>query len=177
MLHLVGSPESGGEMTDVLVRDLERIYNEFLPDVYGFARSRLPEADAEDVTAEVFRAAAERLRADPHTELGRAWLLTAARNRIIDLWRHRARWEGRLEILRRDVEPSGAHEMSDDSEWALEALDRLAPEYRAVLILRYVEGLRSREIAEALGRNARAVDSLIARARRALAIAYDELVA
>jgi RNA polymerase sigma-70 factor (ECF subfamily) len=164
-------------MTGVLLSDLECLYSEFLPVVYSYARSRLPKTDAEDLTAEVFRAAAEQLRRDPDAELGRAWLLTAARNRIIDLWRHRTRWEARIEILRRDAELSRASSMNDASEGGLEALDRLAPEHRAVLILRYVEGLRSKEIAAELGRNPRAVDSLLARARRALASAYDEAVA
>jgi RNA polymerase sigma-70 factor (ECF subfamily) len=155
---------------------LQGIYDELLPVVYGYARSRLPEADAEDITAEVFRAAAERLRHDPDAELLRAWFLTATRNRIIDMWRHRMRWDGRIEVLRRDVEPH-VSSGSDDTDLVLDALDRLASDHRAVLILRYVEGLHSREIGEAMGRNPRAVDSLIARARRALVEAYEEVSA
>jgi RNA polymerase sigma-70 factor (ECF subfamily) len=156
---------------------LRELYEELLPVVYGYARSRVSEADAEDVTAEVFRAAAERLRDDPHALLSRGWLLTAARNRIIDMWRHRMRWDGRIEVLRRDVELRSGRIVNDDTDRVLDALDRIAPEHRAVLILRYVEGLRSREIAAALGRNSRAIDSLLARARRALATAYEEAVA
>jgi RNA polymerase sigma-70 factor (ECF subfamily) len=164
-------------MTDVLLDSLEEMYDEYLPIVYGYARSRLPEADAEDVTAEVFRAAAERLRHDPDAALLRGWFLTAARNRIIDMWRRDARWERRIEVLRRDAELAGADVASADHEPALEALHQLAPDHRTVLLLRYVDGLRSREIADALGRNARAVDSLVARARRAFANAYAEAVA
>lgn len=154
---------------------LAALYDEFLPVVYGYARSRLSEADAEDVTAEVYRAAAERLRADPETNLTRNWLLTVARNRIIDLWRHRMRWEQRIEVLRRDVDASEGAFVNGDTDRVLDALDRLQPDHRAVLVLRYVDGLRSREIATELGRNARAVDSLLARARRALLVAYEEV--
>jgi RNA polymerase sigma-70 factor (ECF subfamily) len=161
-------------MTDALLDSLEEMYDQYLPIVYGYARSRLAEADAEDVTAEVFRAAAERLRHDPDAELLQAWFLTAARNRIIDQWRRHARWESRIEVLRRDAELAGTDAASDDDQPALEALDRLAPDHRRVLVLRYVDGFRSGEIADALGRNARAVDSLLARARRAFTVAYEE---
>ncbi len=59
----------------------------------------------------------------------------------------------------------------------LATLERLPAEHRAVLVLRYVDGCSSREIAEALGRSAPAVDSLLARARRGLLAAFEEEVA
>jgi RNA polymerase sigma-70 factor (ECF subfamily) len=157
---------------------LAALYDELLPVVYGYVRSRLAEADAEDVTAEVFRTAAEQLQRDPTAQLTRSWFLTAARNRVIDRWRHQMRWEGRLEALRRDVDVqsvapgTGTGEAEDR---VLDALDRLSPDHRAVLILRYVDGLRTRAIAEALGRNPRATDSLLARARRELVAAFEEV--
>jgi RNA polymerase sigma factor (sigma-70 family) len=77
--------------------------------------------------------------------------------------------------LRRDVEVHGAAPANDDTDHVLEALDRLTPEHRAVLMLRYVDGMSSREIAAATGRNTRATDSLLARARRALGAAYREV--
>jgi RNA polymerase sigma-70 factor (ECF subfamily) len=155
---------------------LAALYDELLPVVYGYVRSRLPEADAEDITAEVFRSAAEQLHNDPSANLTRSWFLTAARNRVIDRWRHQMRWEGRIEALRRDIDGNAMARATGDAEdRVLDALDRLSPDHRAVLILRYVDGLRTRAIAEALGRSPRATDSLLARARRELAATFEEV--
>jgi RNA polymerase sigma-70 factor (ECF subfamily) len=165
--------QQGSLRSDAHAR-LAAMYDELLPVVYGYARSRLAEADAEDVTAEVFRRAAEQLHGDPGAVLSRSWFLTTARNRVIDRWRHEMRWEGRLEVLRRDVDGHALSRAAGDAEdRVLDALDRLSPDHRAVLVLRYVDGLRTREIAAALGRGARATDSLLARARRELAVAFE----
>jgi RNA polymerase sigma-70 factor (ECF subfamily) len=156
---------------------LEAVYSEMLPAVFGFARSRVSEADAEDVTAEVFRAALQRLRADPSIKLTRSWFLTVARNLIIDGWRRRMRWDGRLELLRRDVEVEPFRSSDTNADRLLDALDRLSADHRAVLILRYVDGCSSKEISEAIGRSPRAVDSLIARAREAFTTSFEEVSA
>jgi RNA polymerase sigma-70 factor (ECF subfamily) len=154
---------------------LAELYDELLPVVYGFARSRLPEADAEDVTAEVFRSAAEQMQRDPAAELTRSWFLTAARNRVIDRWRHRVRWEGRIEACYHDVYDHVPRDTGAAEDHVLDALDRLSPDHRAVLILRYVDGLRTRQIAHAIGRSPRATDSLLARARREFASVFENV--
>ena len=74
------------------------LYDRYLPVVYGFARNRLQAADAEDVAAEVFRTALQKLRAEPDVELTKAWFLTVTRNLVIDRWRRDLRWEGRLQV-------------------------------------------------------------------------------
>jgi RNA polymerase sigma-70 factor (ECF subfamily) len=152
--------------TDVGTR-LEAMYRDLLPVVFGFARARMGEADAEDVTAEVFRTALQRLQADPYVDLRPSWFLTVARNLIIDRWRRELRWEGRLQLMQRDVDsmrPAGG----DNTDRVLDALDRLSPDHRVVLVLRYVDGCSAREIGDAMGRAPRAVDSLLARAKAAL---------
>ena len=148
-------------------------YDRYLPVVYGFARNRLQAADAEDVAAEVFRTALQKLRAEPDVELTKAWFLTVTRNLVIDRWRRDLRWEGRLQVVAREA-ALAAHPATPDEDRVLDALDRLEADHRAVLMLRYVDGFRTREIAEMIGRNPRAVDSLIARARRALLQAFEE---
>jgi RNA polymerase sigma-70 factor (ECF subfamily) len=173
---VVGASNSRDTPASAARARLAALYEELLPVVYGYARSRLTEPDAEDVTADVFRAAAELVHADPDAQLAKSWFVTAARHRIIDRWRLRTRWEGRLELVRRDVEgPASTSGESDDAPRVLAALDSLAPDHRVVLVLRYVEGLSTREVADAIGRSAFAVDSLVARARRAFAVAYEEM--
>jgi len=55
-----------------------------------------------------------------------------------------------------------------------QALDKLKPEYKQVVVLKRIEGLSHAEIAEKLGKNIGAVRMLLARAMAALAIAYGE---
>ena len=52
------------------------------------------------------------------------------------------------------------------------ALDELKPEYKQVIVLKRIEGLSHAEIAERLGKSAKAVSMLLSRAMTALTIAY-----
>lgn len=56
----------------------------------------------------------------------------------------------------------------DDAQQALEAVQRLPEGYREPLMLRAVQGLRTRQIADILGIEEAAVDTRISRARRML---------
>src|SRR6266571_2192951 len=66
-------------------------YRRHFDDVYRFVRRRTTVADAEDLTQEVFAAAAVAL-ADARVEAPPplAWLYTVARRRLVDLARRRA---------------------------------------------------------------------------------------
>jgi len=55
-----------------------------------------------------------------------------------------------------------------------QALDKLKPEYKQVVVLKKIEELSHAEIAERLGKNTGAVRMLLARAMAALTIAYGE---
>lgn len=158
-----------GRGHDESTSTIAALYDAHLNRVYGFCRSRLPEHDAEDLTAEVFRAAAERLAVDPSAQLDESWLIVTARNRIIDRWRREARWQRRQAMIATTVQ-SADSDHSDrlvDAELVTNALDCLSNSHRAVLVLRYLEDLPVSEIASLLGRRVAAVESLLVRARRA----------
>ena len=55
-----------------------------------------------------------------------------------------------------------------------QALDKLKPEYKQIVVLKRIEGLSHAEIAEKLGKNTGAVRMLLARAMAALNLAYGE---
>jgi RNA polymerase sigma factor (sigma-70 family) len=65
-------------------------YRRHFDDVYRFVRRRATSTEAEDLTQEVFAAAAEAL-ADARVEAPAplAWLYTVARRRLVDLARRR----------------------------------------------------------------------------------------
>jgi RNA polymerase sigma factor (sigma-70 family) len=128
--------------------------------VYGFVRRRTPSAaDAEDVVAEVFAAAAERLeRFEPGAPPVLAWLYTVARRRLADEARRRRRTPVALAA-------SGTVEYGPDVARALRrALDGLPEAQRRVVVLKLIKGWTFREIAEQLGTSEAACKMRLSRA-------------
>ena len=165
---------------------LAALYESSVAVVYGFCRARVPQHDAEDVTAEVFRTAAEHLRRDPTAELTTGWAVTVARSRLIDLWRRQNRRRETLiaeGALTRGVRPvaenrwmSEPHDHGDDhsDDLVIRALDMVPTVQRFVLVAHHVDGWSCSEIADALGRSVTAVESLLARGRRNLTVALEQ---
>ena len=141
-------------------------YRRFLPDVYGYLL-RLCAGDrlqAEDLTQDVWLALVEELRQGRIERADVRWLITVARSRFLDLARRERRRGSKLELIRRDdsidVEPGGND--------VLGGLAELQPLHRAVLVLRYVDGLAVPDVAAVVGRGVTATNSLLARARAEL---------
>lgn len=149
------------------------LYRDLYPDVARFVARRVrARADAEDLTARVFVVFVERL-GDYERARGsvRGWLLTIARNAIIDHVR-KTRPAAPDELL--DVLPSEEQGPLDgllERERAAELvalLRELPAETRELLALRFADGLRHREIAAVLGLQEAAVKQRVSRALRDL---------
>jgi RNA polymerase sigma-70 factor (ECF subfamily) len=162
-------PEPGFALLD--------LYDEALPQVYGYLLSRCRRrALAEDLTAETFLAAVTACRAESPPELSVAWLVGVARHKLADHWRHAEREERGLRAVAAEPEPAGKTvEEHLDVLLAREALATLAPQHRAALTLRYLDGLGVPAVAEHLGRTTRATEALLVRARTAFRRAYEEM--
>jgi RNA polymerase sigma-70 factor (ECF subfamily) len=151
------------------------LYDRALPEVYGYVVRRCSgRAQAEDLTAEVFLAAATAVQRGTVPDLTPAWLIGVARHKLVDHWRRQARDERVLQAVA-EVPPA-----EDDWTEALEegpalaALSRLGAHHRAALTLRHVDGLPVAEVAEHLGRTLHATEALLVRARVALRRAYHQ---
>jgi RNA polymerase sigma-70 factor (ECF subfamily) len=126
-------------------------------------------ADAEDVTSEVFRKALEHLqryesRGTPFV----AWLLRIASNTMATRWQRAGREAGVLaeEIVERDAE-------LERRAMLFQLVGRLPEVQRAVIELRYVEGLSLVEVAHRLGKTEGAVKQLQRRALEQLRAAWE----
>lgn len=149
------------------------LYRDLYPDVVRFVARRVPaRADAEDLAARVFVAFVERL-GDYDRARGsvRGWLLTFARNAVIDHLR-KARATAAPELL--DLLPSDAVG-PEGGLLQREQLDQLAAlvrelpaDTRELLALRFADGLRHREIADVLGLQEAAVKQRVSRVLRDL---------
>lgn len=131
--------------------------------VYRYLRRRTESAlAAEDLCADVFRIAWEKSR--PDQELSVLVVFGIARNVLRNHYRSNLRSHAltqQLEMQRADVP------VSDDDD-VREALDRLRPEEREVLLLAYWDGFSSAEISILLNASATAVRMRLHRARKEL---------
>jgi len=153
------------------------VYDVALPQVYGYLLRRCGGAAlAEDLTAETFLAAVDAVRREHPPAVSTAWLVGVARHKLVDHWRRVAREE---RALRRVVGPRPTH--ADEGDERLDrllaetVLERLSPQHRAALVLRYLDDLPVDQVAELLGRSVHATEGLLVRARGAFGRAYDEV--
>jgi RNA polymerase sigma-70 factor, ECF subfamily len=148
------------------------LYDRALPQVYGYLMGRCGDrAMAEDLTSETFLALAA---AQDDAPLTVGWLIGVARHKLVDHWR----WQARQDRLLHAVEGVSA-EVDDPwdvelDRWrAREVLSRLAPQHRAALTLRYLDGLSVPEAASILDRSVTATETLLVRARREFRRVYE----
>ena len=149
--------------------DFAELYEKYADDVLRVSYFYLGDrVRAEDVTQDVF---VRLMTYAPRIEKGheKAWLLKVALNRCRDLWR--SAW------IKRVVLGSPAFELfpaPDDMDAGLEntelmeAVHRLPPVFREVVLLHYYQGLGIAEIAGALNLPEGTVSSRLSRARTKL---------
>ena len=134
-------------------------------------------ARAEDVVQEtLLRAWRQRSVLDSPRAAVRSWLFTVARNIVIDEWRtSRARHELAVADVPEVDEPDARTDQLLLSWVVAEALTRLSPEHRAVLLECYYRGRPVSEAAVRLGVPEGTVKSRTHYALRALRLALEEM--
>lgn len=152
--------------------DFAGVYDDEVWSVYGFFAYRLPSAaDAEDLTQRTFeRALRAWRRFDPERASARVWLLTIARNLLID--HYRADVWGRQQTIEEVPEGELGSEMAQpdlgiEPELAA-ALAELVPRDREVLALRFGGDLNGPEIAAMTGLSLANVQQILSRSLRKL---------
>lgn len=156
---------------------MRALYAEHSTPVWRYAfRLTGDRSRADDVMQEVL------LRAWSHPKIldqseasARAWLFTVARNLVFD--------EGRSAKTRREIgmsePPDRAQQDSSDSAldaWLMaDALSRLAPDHRAVIVHSYYRGMSTRQIAAELDIPEGTVKSRMHYGLRALRLALQEM--
>ena len=170
---LAGSEEAFGALVD---RHERRVYNLLV-------RMLRNPALAEDLTQDTFLKAFTRLRSfDPAYKFSN-WILKIAQNGAIDALRRRGPQEVSIDDSEAGETGSGGGWLVDPKSGAAAAevegaevgrvlqaaMDRLRPEYRQVVILRYQEELGYEEIAEITGWPVGTIKSHLHRARAEMA--------
>lgn len=157
------------------------LYDRYAPKIYRYVYFKVATTtEAEDLTAEVFLKTWEYVQrhAENHEkriENFRAFIYRLARNAVVDYYRQKREVsiladDSALERVPAPEEVSAAAQvaLASDMVTVENALKGLKDEYRELLILKYIEGYATHEIAQILEKQKGTVRVAIHRALRAL---------
>ncbi len=132
-----------------------RVYDAFLTPVYRYVVFRFPEDLAEDLAAEIFVKAWEKLhtyRAYAGVPFA-AWLFRIARHSVVDAYRSQRGFEELTDDLAdesRSNDPRQRAEQAMSVSMVRGAISKLPRVYREILLLHYVSELTHGEVARSL---------------------------
>ena len=161
-----------------------QLYETYLDRIYRYIYFRVTdEQTAEDLISQVFTKAWENL--DRYQPSGRpfiAWLYTIAHNTVIDHYRTRKETvaiENTVSLASDAPSPDEQVELHFEAENLRSALRTLTPEQEQVVVLKFIGGMTTDEIAVQLDKSAGAIRALQMRALQALAkqMEKDEVLA
>lgn len=162
-----------------LKKDFHEAYKLHADALFRFSFFKLSDREkAKDIVQDTFVRYWEYVAADGQVENIKAFLYRIANNAIIDNYRKKK--EISLDILQDDgfdpADTENHHRMirSLDSKRALELVNKLNPKEREVILLRYVEGLSVKEIAEVLEDRENTISVKIHRALKELQEMFEE---
>ena len=177
------------EPDDEKALTLDRLYAGYRERLLRFVITRVggDSVVAEDIVQEAFTAAlislsGFRSRSSPYT-----WLCSIAQHKIADHFRSQPPGHGTAEFSldyladdeSQDTTASSIErwmEHQETRDMVRSALRELPPDYGNVIKYKYFDGLSVNEISFEIGRTPKAVEGLLARARRALSLSLTEAV-
>jgi RNA polymerase sigma factor (sigma-70 family) len=164
---------SSVERTDAPGAAAGDLYERYSPQIYGYCLHQLgSREEAEDAVQTTFMNAFRGLQRGIVPKLESAWLFKIAHN--VCLSRRRSSWRrGRIEApnnfeVLQEIVP-GREQVADELIRLQDVLEEMPEHQRRAILLREWQGLTYREISDELGLSQAAVETLIFRARRALA--------
>ena len=155
------------QVLDELFRRHERQLGQFLAQIVS------DRSLADDLLQETFLAAARQGDRLPLIENPRAWLFQVARHRALHALRTRRRgWNAIVRLTRE--RPSDGPDPAEVVAVRDFLARHLEPSERILLVLRYVHGFQSQELAEIVGRSPEAVRQELSRTRHKLIERLDD---
>ena len=168
--------------------DFQEIYAIFQPRIRGYLSRMVGADEAEELTQEVFVKVDRALKEFRGEAQLATWIYRIATNAALDRLRNPSFRQRAREFESVDAGAEAAVELPDRNVWTGEAkpeadqqlirremnscireyIEQLPEDYRAVLVLSEVEGLKNREIAEILGVSLDTVKIRLHRARARL---------
>jgi RNA polymerase sigma factor (sigma-70 family) len=166
----------------------EELFRRYQPRIAAYVRRMARDsARAEDIAQDAFLSALRRMRATDAEIAFKPWIFEIARNAAIDHWRRSSRAEevsvdADAELRQSDrlrlIGPAGPDSVlvhKERLEHLRGAIDELSDVHSRILVMRELEGLSYREIAEQLDLSRSSVESALFRARRRLESEYSDI--
>jgi RNA polymerase sigma-70 factor (ECF subfamily) len=151
------------------------LYDRYSLRIFRFVRSRIPDDGlAEDVTADVFMSALRGIK--NYQDQGRpfsCWLYRIAANAVASHYRNRRvqlSLDDAIDLAAIDVDPADEVVARDRVRTVWQAVDRLPPQQRAAMILKFSDDLTMEDIGVILGKSSAAAKLLIYRAVQRLRV-------
>ena len=157
-------------------RRFDALFAEHGPDVVAYCGWRASTSDAQDAVADVFLTAWRRLDDVPgDPSVARVWLYATARRVIANQRRSNRRRSALQERLVREAHPTDERSSTREAALVHEALERLGPRDREILLLSEWEGMSAMEIASVMGCLAVTARGRLHRARRRFRAAFEDV--
>jgi RNA polymerase sigma-70 factor (ECF subfamily) len=121
------------------------LYRIFAPTINGVVLARVPRDDVQDIVQDVFLAAYKNLNSLKDDNLFGAWLIKIARNRAAEWYRTKKPTEELDETF------STSESKRGEAAEVLRAIRSLSESYSETLVMRLIEGMTAKEIAERTG--------------------------
>ena len=168
---LIAGASSGDEQA------FGKLYDKYIDEIYKFIVMRVRSSDeAQDLTSEVFLKTWEYISTGEEKQIDniRALLYRIARNIVIDHYRQSGRELSPLDeelfdkIPDKSLDLERDAQIKDDIREALSMVDELSEDYRELVLMRYVQDLKVKEIAQILDKSSGAVRVSLHRAIKQL---------
>ncbi len=147
------------------LENIWKILHSYEADVFGYIKHSVGSADiAKDIYQDVYLQALQNItRMDINRSL-KNWLMTVARNKVINYYREKKRRE--YVLISDDSYQSDIYINADYEKHISHALNKLTESQRNILIARELDGLSYEELSKKTGLSQPAVTSLLDRARK-----------
>lgn len=149
------------------------LYNHFVDKIYRYIYYRVNSGEAEDLVETVFMKVWENIRQyKPASKTFSAWIFRIAHNLVVDHYRAAKEITSELDYdiadTNDEVNPLKLTEKSLNHETLKRAIKKLKKQYQEIVVMKFINDLSNKEIADLLGKNEGTLRILQFRALRAL---------
>ncbi len=159
------------------MRAFEALVNAFEPSVYRLCLNYIKNsADAEDLVQTIFLRVFHNIKNFKGDSSFKTWLYRVSINQCNDLYKKKKRQKELREGLQTEEVQTSSPPEADNlelREQIEQGLEKLSPQEREVIVLRFYEGFKIQEIAETLGIQLSAAKMRLSRAIEHFKILYD----
>ncbi len=169
----------------------DEFFSRYHPRIHRFCSNRAPENDVDDIVIRAMRQAMRRAETYRGESSLLAWLYQVTRSELSTYYKHSGRQKDTLFIEDNVMAMQHIDSLAVDEQLTPEGtlnrqrhialihtmLDQLPGDYGRVLEMKYVEGITVDDIAERLSTSSIAIQSMLARARKAFKSTYVNVMA